>query len=163
MAVVKAIHKLSDVLDKAAEVLIVIMILMMVVITGAQVVCRIFFEALPWSEEATRYLLIWATMFGAGCVYKHGGHISITALHSLFPEKGKKFIQILIHVLCAILFCFIIYYGYQYFGRQGAQVSASMHLPMRWVYVCIPIGSALMLIHAVDAILQIITGKGENH
>ena len=45
------------------------MLLLMVIITGAQIVCRIFFKSLQWSEEATRYLLIWCSMLGAGCVY----------------------------------------------------------------------------------------------
>ena len=53
---------------------IFVMLLLMVIITGAQIVCRIFFKSLQWSEEATRYLLIWCSMLGAGCVYKHGGH-----------------------------------------------------------------------------------------
>ena len=86
------------------EVVIVAMLGIMVVVTGAQIVCRVFFTSLSWSEEATRYLLIWSTLLGAGCVYKHAGHISITLLQDLLPEKAKDVIQILIHGLCILLF-----------------------------------------------------------
>ena len=61
LIIVQGIHKLSDILDKVMEVVIVFMLGAMVVITGAQIVCRIFFTSLAWSEEATRYLLIWST------------------------------------------------------------------------------------------------------
>ena len=88
MIIVRGIHKLSDILDKIMEVLIVIMLAIMVVVTGAQIVCRIFFQSLVWSEELTRYLLIWSSMFGAGCVYKHGGHISVTVLQDVFPAPA---------------------------------------------------------------------------
>ncbi len=153
MAIVRGIHKLSDILDKIAEILIVVMLGAMVIITGAQIVCRLLFNALSWSEEATRYLLIWSTMFGAGCVYKHGGHISISVLQDALPEKARDILQIIIHVFCMILFAQIVFYGIQYFGKQGSQLSAAMRLPMRYVYTCIPVGSGLMFFHALDAVL----------
>ncbi len=146
------------------EIVIVLMLAVMVVVTGAQIVCRVFFTSLSWSEEATRYLLIWSTLLGAGCVYKHSGHISITVLQDLLPEKAKDVMQIVIHVLCMVLFVLIAFYGIKYFGKQGRQLSPTMRLPMRYVYTCIPIGAGIMIIHALDAVLQHMRhmlGKGE--
>ena len=154
MMLVHGIHKLSDILDKLMEVVIVFMLGAMVVITGAQIVFRIFFTSLAWSEEATRYLLIWSTLLGAGCVYKHAGHISITLLQDLLPEKAKDVIQILIHGLCILLFALIVFYGIKYFGKQGKQLSATMRLPMKYVYTSIPLGAGIMIVHGVDAVLQ---------
>ncbi|MCI8959191.1 MAG: TRAP transporter small permease [Lachnospiraceae bacterium] len=154
MMIVRGIHKFSDLLDKAMEVVIVAMLGIMVVVTGAQIVCRVFFTSLSWSEEATRYLLIWSTLLGAGCVYKHAGHISITLLQDLLPEKAKDVIQILIHGLCILLFALIVFYGIKYFGKQGKQLSATMRLPMKYVYTCIPLGAGIMIVHGVDAVLQ---------
>jgi TRAP-type C4-dicarboxylate transport system permease small subunit len=154
--VIHGIHKLSDILDKIVEVVIVLMLGAMVVITGAQIVCRIFFTSLSWSEEATRYFLIWSTLLGAGCVYKHSGHISITVLQDVFPKKVKYCMQILVHALCILLFALIVWYGVQYFGKQGKQLSPAMRLPMRYIYTCIPIGAGIMIFHAFDAILQLL-------
>ena len=42
--IVRGIHKFSDLLDKAMEVVIVAMLGIMVVVTGAQIVCRVFFK-----------------------------------------------------------------------------------------------------------------------
>lgn len=164
MIIVHGIHKLSDILDKLMEVVIVFMLGAMVVITGAQIVFRIFFTSLAWSEEATRYLLIWSTLLGAGCVYKHAGHISISILQDSLPAKAKDVLQILIHGLCSMLFILIVWYGIQYFGRQGKQLSPALRLPMRYVYTCIPIGCSIMAFHALDAIVQSLVhlfGKGE--
>ena len=146
------------------EIVIVAMLGIMVVVTGAQIVCRVFFTSLSWSEEATRYLLIWSTLLGAGCVYKHAGHISITVLQDLLPEKAKDVLQIVIHALCIVLFALIVFYGIKYFGKQGRQLSATMRLPMKYVYTCIPLGAGIMIVHAADAVLQHLMhmlGKGE--
>ncbi|MCI8578738.1 MAG: TRAP transporter small permease [Lachnospiraceae bacterium] len=152
--IIRGIHKFSDILDKAMEVVIVAMLGIMVIVTGAQIVCRVFFTSLSWSEEATRYLLIWSTLLGAGCVYKHAGHISITVLQDLLPAKAKDALQIVIHTLCIVLFALIVFYGIKYFGKQGKQLSATMRLPMKYVYTCIPLGAGIMIVHALDAVLQ---------
>ena len=136
------------------EVVIVAMLGIMVVVTGARRGGRVFFASRSLSEAATRYLLIWSTLLGAGCVYKHAGHISITLLQDLLPEKAKDVIQILIHGLCILLFALIVFYGIKYFGKQGKQLSATMRLPMKYVYTCIPLGAGIMIVHGVDAVLQ---------
>ena len=90
LAFVKGFHKLSDVLDTICSYIIVVMLGAMVVITGAQIVCRMAFTALSWSEEATRYLLVWSSFLGASCVYKHSGHISITFVQDMVPAAFSK-------------------------------------------------------------------------
>ena len=52
-------------------------------------------------------------------------------------------------------------YGMKYFGKQGNQLSAAMRLPMKYIYLCIPVGCGFMLVHAVDAVLGLLFGKEE--
>ena len=86
-------------------------------------------------------------------MYKHAGHISISVVQDVLPDKAKNVLQIVIHSLCAVLFVLIVYYGIQYFGRQGKQLSPAMRLPMRYIYTCIPIGCGIMAFHALDAVI----------
>ena len=68
MILKKILTPISDALDKICSFLIVVMLGLMVIITGAQIVCRTWFTALSWSDEVTRYLLIWSTFLGATVV-----------------------------------------------------------------------------------------------
>ena len=90
----KILQGIGDLLDRICGFLIVIIIGAMVVITTAQIICRIWFTALSWSEEVTRFLLIWSTFLGATCVYRRSGNIAITAVQALFPEKVQKGLRI---------------------------------------------------------------------
>ncbi len=159
MPVARAIHKVSNALDKGCSVVCIIALTAMVLLTGLQIVCRLFFTALAWSEELTRYLLIWSTFIGAGIVYKHGGHIAVTLLHGFLPPMAGKAVKVFIHVICGAFCAIAIYYGFQYMGMQGNQLSAAMRIPMRYMYMCIPVGFAIMEVHVVDAILQLFTRK----
>lgn len=154
MIIIKGIHKISDWLDKIGAVLCLIMLAAMVVITGMQIVCRVFFTALTWSEEAARYLLVWSTFIGASCVYKHAGHISVTILQGFLPEMGKKALSVIVHIICAAFFALCIYYGAIYAGKMANQLSPAMRIPMCYMYSVVPVGGALMFWHALDAALQ---------
>lgn len=159
MPLARAIHKVSDVLDKVCGGGCVVILAAMVLITGLQILCRVFFTALTWSEELCRYLLVWSTFLGAGIVYKHGGHISVTLLHGFLPPMAGKTVKVLIHVICGVFSALAIFYGFQYMGMQGNQLSPALRIPMKYMYMSIPVGFAILEVHVVDAIFQLFTRK----
>lgn len=161
MAITKGIHALSRCVDRVCAALCVLMIGAMVLMTGAQIICRVLFTALSWSEEVARYLLVWSTFMGAGCVYKSSGHISVTLLENAVPQSFKKPLALIVHLLCAVLFGIAVYYGFKYMGMQGRQLSAALRIPMKYVYMAIPLGCSVMLLHAVDAVVALFEKKGE--
>lgn len=161
MSVITLFRKLSDTINKVCLTICVALLGAMVVVTFVQIVCRVFFTALSWSEELARYFLIWASLLGAGCVYKSGSNIAVLFVQGLLPEKLKTFARILVHVLCGIFFILVIYHGFRYMGMMGTQKSAALHVTMKYMYMAIPLGCGIMGIHALDAILHEVFQKGD--
>jgi len=159
MSVVRAINKVSDLVDKVCSAILVALLIGMVITTSLQIICRVFFSALSWSEELTRYFLVWSTFIGASCVYKKGGHISVTFIRERLPYKLQKVLQILVHLLCGAFFVIMVYYGFKYMGRQGTQLSAAMRIPMNRIYMAIPVGGSVMFLHAINAIINILVER----
>ena len=144
----KLLTPISDALDKVCSVLIVLMLGTMVIITGAQIVCRTWFTALSWSDEVTRYLLIWSTFLGATVVYRHNGHISVTLLQDAVSPKIAKALRILVHAICFALFTVLLYYSTLYCMKLKKTATA-MPIKMKWIYMCIPVSMAIMMIHSL--------------
>lgn len=159
MAVSNVIKKASERLNKVCTVLSVGLLGAMVVVTFVQIICRVFFTALSWSEELARYLLVWSTFIGAGCVYKAGGHISVEVVQNLFPPTVRKAFRIFVHILCGILFAIAVVYGIKYMGMVGTQKSAALHIPMKYMYAAIPVGCGIMMVHAIALITHILGEK----
>lgn len=144
----EVLNKLSDWLDKACGALIVVMLAAMVIVTGAQIVCRTWFNALSWSDEVTRYLLIWSTFLGATCVYRHGGNISITFVQEALPPKASKALKVLVHVVCMALFAVLLYYGCMYCAKLNKTATA-LPIKMKYIFTCIPISMGISIVHAL--------------
>ena len=163
-----AMKKIGDALDRVCGVLIVLMVGAMVLITTAQIIWRVGSGVIPgmrplsWSEEVTRFLLIWAPFLGATCVYRRGGNIAITAVQGLFPESVRKVLRVAVHVVCFCLFAVLLYYGVTYCNKQ-VRTAAALPIKMKYIYMCLPIGLGICMYHALVMALEEITGKGAKH
>ena len=144
----KILAPVSDVLDKVCSALIVFMLGAMVVITGAQIICRTWFTALSWSDEVTRYLLIWSTFLGASVVYLHSGHITVTLVQDAVSPKAAKALRVLVHVICFALFAVLLHYSTRYCIKLKKTATA-MPIKMKYIYSCIPVSMAIMMVHAL--------------
>jgi TRAP-type C4-dicarboxylate transport system permease small subunit len=154
------LEKISDRLDKICEVLIVFMIGAMVIITTAQIIFRTWFTALTWSDEVTRYLLIWSTFIGATCVYRHGGNIAITFIQEAFPDKVTKALKVLVHVLCMVLFLVLCWYGCQYVTKLN-KTATTLPIKMKYIFICIPVSMAICAYHALVLAIRQASEKTE--
>ena len=162
MLIRDGVSKISNILYTISCWLIKIILVLMVLTTALQIICRVFFSALSWSEELTRYLLVWSTFLGAGCVFKTHGHISVLVFQNLLSPQIKKGIKVLVNLLCLLLFGIAAFYGFKYMSMQGNQLSSSLRIPMKYIYFSIPLGFSMMIVYAFDNILRVFFAKGES-
>ncbi len=156
MNIILIIQKVSHKIDSVIKYMTFLTIIGMITAITMQIVFRVFFNALSWSEEAARYLLVWSTFLGATMAYRRGMHIAVTFIVEAFPAGTRKILQILSHFLAAVFFIIIVYYGIRYMQMQAIQVSASLRLPMKYVYAVIPFSAIVMGIHSVNKILEVV-------
>ncbi len=152
------LEKISAVLDRICGFLIVIMVGLMVIFTTAQIICRTWFTALSWSEEVTRFLLIWASFLGATCVYRHSGNIAITFIQESMPPRVRRLMAMFVHLVCMVLFAFLFYYGVLYCMKQ-VRTAAALPIKMKYIYSCLPISMIIMSFHALVMLLEQALGK----
>lgn len=154
MQVVVFFKRFSDGLDLVIKKMVFLIIVGMITAISLQIIFRVFFEALVWTEELSRYLLVWGTFLGAAMVYKRGMHIAVTFVVNALPPKLKRITRMSSIILSIIFFVVSIYASVDLMSGQIFQVSPALRLPMRWVYVGIPVSFFAMLIHGVTIALE---------
>lgn len=149
---------LSDALDSIVTKVVFTTIAGMILTITLQIIFRVFFESLTWTEELSRYLLVWSTFLGATMAYKRGMHISVTFFVDLFSPRIKKAIIIFSVILSMLFFVVSINFGIKLMTLQIFQISPALRLPMRWVYLGLPISFLIMLIHGFSIVLEELFG-----
>ena len=121
----------------------------MAVMVFANVALRFLTDhSIVWVEEVSRYLMIWLTFLGAGLVLRYGGHVGIDTLQNAFPRYGLA-IRLAIYALLLVFFIEMLWLGVRYAVVAWGQTTPVMQIPMGAVYVSIPLGFALLIIHLV--------------
>ena len=122
----------------------------MLAVIFAQVVSRYLFNWTPeWSEELARYLFVWVVFLGAPIGVKERGHMALRLVQERLSPGGKKFCTALVYAAAFLFLAVLTWQGVALVSRTVFQVSPTLQIHMRWVYVAIPIGSLLMLFHLV--------------
>ena len=119
----------------------------MAVMVFANVALRFLTDhSIVWVEEVSRYLMIWLTFLGAGLVLRYGGHIGIDTLQNAFPRHAAA-VRVTIYALLLVFFAIMLWLGSRYAMLTWGQTTPVMQIPVGAVYLAMPIGFALMIVH----------------
>ncbi|MBR3121682.1 MAG: TRAP transporter small permease [Oceanobacillus sp.] len=148
----KLLNQTDKILTKVEENLIFILLFSMLMAVFSSFISRYFFDAqLRWSEELSRYLMIWATFIAVSYGVKKGAHITLDVLVVYFNEKANKVLRAISYIVSSIYCLIVIFAGIPFVNNlmQTGQTSPAMQIPMYTVYFSIVVGSILMLIRYI--------------
>lgn len=141
--------RLSDAVNTLSEIVLFGMILAMIAVTTLQITCRLFFDALIWSEEFTTYLLVASSLLGAAVGFKRGAHIAVTFVVSKLPEGFRKAVSLLVQCVGVAFFAVVAYYGADLMKSEALQTTPAMGISMTWIYLMYPVIGSVILLHLI--------------
>ncbi len=155
--------KLKEKLDQFLRILIAVFMGLMVVNVTWQVFSRyILGDPSSFTDELARYSMIWLGLAGAAYVSGKNAHLAIDIL----PEKlkGKKllYLKIFIHLMVIFFGAVIMVWGggnLVYITQVLQQKSATLQIPLSWVYGIIPVSGILVVYYHLFHITQLIKNQ----
>lgn len=157
----KAVHTIDHVVNTILRWIVMIMLSVMSVIVFAQVVFRIVHLSIPWSEELSKYLLIWSTFMGAAPCVRKGSLVGLEFLQSALTKRGQKALKIVLSIIICAMLVFLIGVGFWAVRRVCFQITPVLKQSMGLMYAAIPVGSVFMLINQIITTIYVIKGDEE--
>ncbi|BFL46829.1 TRAP transporter small permease [Lactonifactor longoviformis] len=157
--------KLDRYLDTFETGAFSLLLSIMTIVVFIQVICRYILHAsLPWSEEVSRYCMIYTVFIGVGAGLKAGTHTGVDALVMILPQKAKWIVILIEKIMCFILSG--IFFGLsaevviQLF--ESGQKSATLFIPIAFAYLAMPVGFLGGMVRSAQNIgIHIKEKKGE--
>ncbi len=108
---------------------------LMVLVILTQVFCRyVLNNALPWPDEAARFLMLWMTGLMAPSAYRWGGFVSIDMLEGALPRRAGAVLGLLLLGMSLAVLLMALPHGHKHtLGFGGNFSSSSLKLPLDWV------------------------------
>jgi TRAP-type transport system small permease protein len=128
--------------------LVMLMMMTMAALVFTNVVTRyVFGFSLNWAEETSRYLMIWVAYLGAGLAMREGRHVAIEYLQGLLPARLAPYARAVVALLILAFMVTLAVLGVQIAQFAWRQRTPVLGLPQGAVYLAIPIGAGLFVLH----------------
>lgn len=140
-------------LDRVLGVVLVALMATAVVNVLWQVFARfILGSPSSFTEELARFLLIWVGVLGAGYGVGQHDHLALELLPENLEGRAAEWLQIGIQGFIAFFALAVLIGGglrLVYIQLSLGQTSASMNLPLGYVYTVLPLSGFVMVFYAV--------------
>ncbi len=141
---------------------------LMVVVILLQVFCRyVLSSALPWPEEASRFLMLWSTAVMAPTAFRRGGFVAIDMVIRLLPRVVATGLSVFLMAVTIMVLWVALGIGWSEvtglggrFETDSLRVPVSLDLatwmkvPKSWMMASLLVGVALLLLVAVELALR---------
>lgn len=112
-----------------------------------------FKSGLFWVEEVATVSFIWSVFVGAAAAYRHKMHIGIDLITSLFPERVRELLSIIINLLMVVINAYIVYLSFLFIQANRLKRTPVLNVPAMYVNAAITVGFGLMTVHAVQFLI----------
>ncbi len=139
------LRKLNRLLDRAVELAVAMLFMVMVLVGGLQVFCRFALNIpLAWSEEVQIFAHVWIVFLTVPIAYNRGSHIMMDLLLRRVPAWTQRSVTIAVDAMWLWLGISITLYTLRLVRVAVFQTSPALEIPMSYIYVGMVIGGAYL-------------------
>ena len=145
----RVIGILNRILNESEHIFISVALLSISMVVFVNVVMRYGFAAsTAWTEEVTRYTIIWITFVGGSICVRENYHPKIEALVMRIPANMKWMVTLTVAIAGVLFSVAVTIYGWQLVNNAltTGYVTATGLAPMFIPLIGLPLGGALMTI-----------------
>lgn len=139
--------RLVEGINKVVHIVLILLMVVLIVAVFCQITFRFFDYSIAWTEELSRYAMIWMTFLGAAYAVATRAHIGMELLVDRTQGALKQTLIVIAAAVCLIFFAMMVVKGYELSMRVMNQPSAVLQIPMGIVYSVIPISGIILVMN----------------
>ncbi|MDR1731128.1 MAG: TRAP transporter small permease [Synergistaceae bacterium] len=146
---------LKKALDRFLEWMSSLFFAGLIAVVLLQVYARMFLPKSPhWTEEASRFLMLYMVAFAAGLAAKERAYVNVDVFINLIRGRLRLLIQLFIDLLTIALMAATVWYGWKNALVGRIQTSASLEIPMQWIFASMVLHSGSILLYTVMLVFE---------
>lgn len=127
---------------------------MVVVIWFGVVERYILHLGFTWTEEFSRYVMIWAALLAVSCGAFYREHIGLNIVMRFFKPKGARILSIGLDMISMCFFLFLAWYGIGMTKAGLGQYATIFGITMVVPFAAVPVSSVLTAFQIFAAMLR---------
>ena len=164
----RVLQKMNAYVAQAESWILVGIVLVMVVLSFAQVVLRnVFDQGILWGDVFLRHLVLWVGFIGASIATQEEKNINIDVFNRFMKGKSKYFAHAIVSIFAAVVSYLLMKAAWNFVMDEKEYATMLFgDIPAWYFQIIIPVGFLLMsfrfLIIALENIVHILVKKSDN-
>jgi TRAP-type C4-dicarboxylate transport system permease small subunit len=148
-SVLLSLDRIDNAFFTAEKFFLVMIGILMTVATLIEIVMRYVFNStlLVGISELINWGFVWLVLIGCAALAKTQGHMSINLFLNKFPAKLRKVVIVVTNIALIAYFAKVVATGWEFALQQWSIKTTAANIPKTWLFLAIPVGMTLMLIH----------------
>lgn len=156
--------KIDKTISSIENVLTAVCFALMSIITILGVFFRYVMRSpLIWSEELSRYLMIWGVFIGISVVTRKKAQLGIDIFVAMAPKRIRRILGLISSMLLVVMYVILFFLSANFVlvAASTGQLTPILRVPFYWVYLAMPVGFFLSSVRAVQVFWAERTGKDD--
>lgn len=151
----QTLERLAERVAYWTGICVIVLVAAFTLVVSVSVLLRYGFSlGIDWSEELSRYLMIWMGFLGASLALRNGAHVGVDMVRRALPRSIRRLVILTGSATCLGFFVVVAYQGIHLVGMVWPQPSLVLPVSMSWPYLAIPLGAILMIIQLVPITIR---------
>jgi len=121
--------------DRAVALVASALVVALLVCVAMGVVTRGWGEPLIWTDELSRFLMVWLAVFGWILGSRKRIHVRIRYFQDLLPPRAHAGAELLLQLALTLFGVLITWYGIGLVAKNHDLSATSLPISMAWMYV----------------------------
>ena len=122
-------------LDRAIQWLAILLTVALLAVVMLGVITRALGDPLIWTDEISRFLMVWVAVAGWLLATRKRAHIRIRFFHDMLPKRLWGAAEIVIQCGIAVLGVLLAWFGVEIVERNRDMEALSLPISLAWMYV----------------------------
>jgi TRAP-type transport system small permease protein len=155
VAVLKLFDRFVALLASIVRLVCIVLTIALFTIVVVAIVARYGFgQAVSWTEEVPRYLLIWISFLAAASCVLRREHVGFDVLFNALPKRPRKALGVFLGLLIFGFGWVVFRYGIAFVQDFGSDLMETISYTNYWYYPAMPISGFLMMVFSIKLIID---------
>jgi TRAP-type transport system small permease protein len=147
------LRRLADGFDRAAAWIACALVVVLLACVSLGVVTRALGDPFIWTDELSRFVMVWLAVFGWVLASRKRIHVRIRFLQDMLPERLHQATEIAIQLALTTFGMLVAWYSVGLVVKNHDLEATSLPISMSWIYVPMVLAG---VVTAIQGALEVI-------
>jgi len=148
------LRALAGAFDRAASFVCGALVTALLVCVSLGALTRSLGNPLIWTDELSRFLMVWLAVFGWIVASRKRIHVRIRFFQDRLPTRAHKAVEIAIQGAITLFGALVATYSFGLIGKNLDLDATTLPISMAWMYASMVLGGAITALQGASELVE---------